>query len=63
MPSEQTSAAERQSPITVVLVDDERLIRAALAQALTDDGIELVGEAANGEDGIEIVSTCAQTSC
>jgi DNA-binding NarL/FixJ family response regulator len=47
--------AGRQSPITVVLVDDERLIRAALARVLTDDGIELVGEAANGEDAIETV--------
>ena len=35
--------------------DDERLIRVALAQALLDGGIELVGEAANGEDAIELV--------
>jgi DNA-binding NarL/FixJ family response regulator len=55
MRSEQSSAPERQSPITVVLVDDERLIRAALARALSDDGIELVGEAANGQDAIETV--------
>jgi DNA-binding NarL/FixJ family response regulator len=55
MRSEQNSAAERQSPISVVLVDDERLIRAALARALSDGGIELVGEAVNGEDAIEIV--------
>jgi DNA-binding NarL/FixJ family response regulator len=55
MRSEQSSAAERQSPITVVLVDDERLIRAALARALSDAGIELVGEAVNGEDAIETV--------
>jgi DNA-binding NarL/FixJ family response regulator len=55
MRSEQNSAAERQSPITVVLVDDERLIRAALAQALSDGGIELVGEAVNGEDAIGLV--------
>jgi DNA-binding NarL/FixJ family response regulator len=55
MRSEQNSAAERQSPITVVLVDDERLIRAALAQALSEGGIELVGEAVNGEDAIGLV--------
>jgi DNA-binding NarL/FixJ family response regulator len=55
MRSEQNSAAERKSPITVVVVDDERLIRAALARALSDGGIELVGEAVNGEDAIEIV--------
>jgi DNA-binding NarL/FixJ family response regulator len=55
MRSEQNSAPERISPITVVVVDDERLIRVALAHALSDGGIELVGEAANGEDAIELV--------
>ena len=55
MRPEQNFAAERQPPITVVLVDDERLIRIALAQALSDGGIEFVGEAANGEDAIELV--------
>ena len=42
-------------PTTVVLVDDEQLIRVALAQALSDGGLELVGEAANGDDAIELV--------
>ena len=55
MRSEQRFAAGRQSPITVVLVDDEHLIRSALAHALSDSGIELVGEAANGEDAIRLV--------
>ena len=49
------SAAERSPPITVVLVDDEQLIRVALAQALSSSGLELVGEAATGEDAIELV--------
>jgi NarL family two-component system response regulator LiaR len=48
-------AAERSPPITVVLVDDEQLIRVALAQALSSSGLELVGEAATGEDAIELV--------
>jgi DNA-binding NarL/FixJ family response regulator len=52
---EQNFAAQGRSPITVVLVDDERLIRAALGQSLSESGIELVGEAANGEDAIAIV--------
>jgi DNA-binding NarL/FixJ family response regulator len=38
-----------------VLVDEERLIRTALSQALSGGGLELVGEAGNGEDAIEIV--------
>jgi DNA-binding NarL/FixJ family response regulator len=46
---------KRRSSITVVLVDDEPLIRAALAQALSSGGLELVGEAANGDDALEIV--------
>ena len=52
---EQSSAAERQPPITVVVVDDEQLIRAALAQALSSSGLEMVGEASSGEDAIELV--------
>jgi DNA-binding NarL/FixJ family response regulator len=55
MGPEQNFPPEGQPPITVVLVDDEHLIRAALARALSDGGIELVGEAVNGEDAIEIV--------
>lgn len=49
------SAVERRAPTTVVLVDDEQLIRVALAQALSSSGLELVGEAATGEDAIELV--------
>jgi DNA-binding NarL/FixJ family response regulator len=46
---------ERRRPITVVLVDDERLIRTALGQTLTAGGLELVGEAADATDAIELV--------
>ena len=38
-----------------MLVDDERLIRGALGQMLIAAGLELVGEAANAEDAIELV--------
>ncbi len=38
-----------------MLVDDEQLIRVALAQALSSGGLELVGEAENGEDAIRLV--------
>src|ERR1022692_4760433 len=55
MPPEQNPGAERLVPTTVVLVDDEQLIRVALAHALSTSGLELVGEAANGDDAIEIV--------
>jgi DNA-binding NarL/FixJ family response regulator len=55
MGPEQNFAPEGQRQITVVLVDDEHLIRAALAAALSDGGIELVGEAVDGEDAIATV--------
>jgi DNA-binding NarL/FixJ family response regulator len=55
MGPEQNFVPQGQPPITVVLLDDEHLIRAALARALSVSGIELVGEAVNGEDAIEIV--------
>jgi DNA-binding NarL/FixJ family response regulator len=40
---------------TVLLVDDERLIRGALSQALSTSGLDVVGQAANGEDAVEMV--------
>jgi DNA-binding NarL/FixJ family response regulator len=54
-PEDSPSAAGRQPPTTVVLVDDEELTRVALAQALSSSGLDLVGEAATGEDAIELV--------
>ena len=55
MLTEESPRAEFQRPVTVVLVDDEQLIRGAIAQALFSSGLEVVGEAANGEDAIETV--------
>ena len=55
MQTEDSPRAELQPPTTVVLVDDEQLIRGAIAQALSSGGLELVAEAANGEDAIETV--------
>jgi DNA-binding NarL/FixJ family response regulator len=40
--------------ITVVVVDDEPLVRAGLCQALSVSGVDLVGEAANAEDAVKI---------
>jgi DNA-binding NarL/FixJ family response regulator len=54
MTSEKASTPEGR-PTTVVLVDDERLIRSALGSALRDGGIELVGEAATVSDAIRVV--------
>jgi DNA-binding NarL/FixJ family response regulator len=54
MPDDRRSGAERRTS-TVVLVDDEPLIRSALAHTLSVSGLELVGEAGTGEDAIELV--------
>lgn len=43
------------SPIRVVLVDDHPLVRAGLRTLLEADGIGVVGEAADGADGVELV--------
>ena len=51
----QGAVSKRRRAITVVVVDDEPLIRGALAKALLDGGLELVGEAAEGHAAIEIV--------
>jgi two-component system NarL family response regulator len=55
MSSQQNRVAERREPITVVVVDDEHLIRGALTQALSARGLDVVGEAANAQAAIEIV--------
>ena len=41
--------------MTVILVDDERLIRSALAQALAAEGLDLVGEAASATEAMKLV--------
>ncbi|WBQ08385.1 response regulator [Kribbella sp. CA-293567] len=46
--------------IRVVIVDDDALVRTALAMILRDDSaIELAGEAADGEAGLELIERVA----
>ncbi|MBD8499186.1 response regulator transcription factor [Paenibacillus sp. CAU 1523] len=46
---------ERSENIRVLLVDDHEMVRIGLAAVLsTEDGIEVVGEAGNGMDGIRL---------
>ena len=54
MPAQHDSR-QRPLPITVIVVDDEQMIRGALAQTLTGGGLCLVGEAANARDAIRLV--------
>lgn len=55
MLDERGSGDEPSGSCTVALVDDESLIRSSLARILTDGGMRIVGEAANGDDAIELV--------
>ncbi|MBT2761947.1 response regulator transcription factor [Paenibacillus sp. ISL-20] len=46
---------EMETPIKVLLVDDHEMVRIGLAAVLgTEDGIEVVGEAGSGEEGIRL---------
>lgn len=46
---------ETGEPIKVLLVDDHEMVRIGLAAVLgTEDGIEVVGEAGSGEEGIRL---------
>src|ERR1700693_1881718 len=51
----QHDATQRPRPITVVVVDDEQMIRGALTQTLAGGGLDLVGEAANAQDALRLV--------
>jgi DNA-binding NarL/FixJ family response regulator len=55
MATNGSNGAERRRATTVMLVDDEPLIRRALSDALQNAGFEVLGEAASGEAAIEVV--------
>ncbi len=41
-------------PLRVVIAEDEALIRMDLAEMLADEGYEVVGQAADGQQGVEL---------
>ena len=45
---------EAEAPLRVLLVDDHALVRSAIRQALQAPDIEVVGEAANAEEALEM---------
>jgi DNA-binding NarL/FixJ family response regulator len=46
------------NPIRVLLVDDHTLVRAGIRALLEEmPGVEVVGEASNGREAVEIVSS------
>jgi DNA-binding NarL/FixJ family response regulator len=55
MSAQRRTGGDRRRAITVVSVDDEPIIREMLAHMLTGNGLELIGEADNGRDALELV--------
>jgi DNA-binding NarL/FixJ family response regulator len=55
MCAEHHVVADNERTVTVALVDDEELIRRAVAQALAAGGVESVGEATSARAGVELV--------
>ncbi len=55
----RADASQDQEPINVVLVDDHELFRGGLRDILEDQGVNVVGEADNGERGAELVAELA----
>src|SRR3954470_13027056 len=53
--SARPDSTEGPGAITVVVVDDEQMIRRALAHTLTAGGVDLVGEAASAHDALRLV--------
>jgi AmiR/NasT family two-component response regulator len=59
VPNEPTAAAEtRTDPraLRVVIAEDEALIRMDLAEMLAEEGYDVVGQAADGEQAVELVT-------
>jgi DNA-binding NarL/FixJ family response regulator len=55
-----TAASAARAPVRVLLVDDQALVRAGIRVILeSEDGIEVVGEAADGEEGVRLAAALA----
>jgi DNA-binding NarL/FixJ family response regulator len=51
----QAHRAPGSEPVTVVVVDDQQLIRNAITQSLCAAGLKVVGRAQSGEEGVGLV--------
>lgn len=50
----QRHGVSRAAPITVVLIDDDSMMRRMLSLILSSDNYQVVGEAANGDAGVDV---------
>ncbi|HIZ98379.1 MAG TPA: response regulator [Candidatus Janibacter merdipullorum] len=53
----ETEAPEGQQGQRVLLAEDEALIRLDLAEMLTDEGYDVVGQASNGEEAVSLAES------
>ena len=49
------------APRRVLIAEDEALIRLDLAEMLAEEGFEVVGEAADGEQAVALARSCVRT--
>ena len=59
-PAERKAKPE-DGPRTVVVAEDEAVNRMDLVAMLEDNGYEVVGQAANGEEALAVVERCEPT--
>ncbi len=51
----ETASSEQPDPRRVVIAEDEALIRLDLAEMLAEEGYDVVGQASDGEQAVELV--------
>ena len=56
-----TLVAVSQTPVRVVIAEDEALIRLDLKEMLEEEGYEIAGEASDGEQAVELAAKLRQT--
>ena len=56
---ERSDRVEGEAPLRVMLVDDHALVRSAIRQALEAPDVEVVGEARNAEEALELAPAAA----
>ena len=52
--TETMSEASTQAPIRLLLADDHRMLRESLRRAMEEHGFDVVGEAADGEEAVQL---------
>jgi DNA-binding NarL/FixJ family response regulator len=57
--SEVSRKGDASEPVDVLIVDDHQLFRTALSELLANEGLKIVGAAADGASALDFVEKCA----